>query len=187
MNIPLQLTFRDIEPSEAVEARVRQKVDKLERFYDRILGCRVVIERPHRRHHQGKLYHVRIDLSVPGAELVVNREPHERHSHEDVYVALRDSFNAIQRQLQDYMRRQQEQTKPREGPPHGRVMRLLPDYGFLQTADGREVFFHRNSVLNDGFDRLEVGTEVRFKEEEGEKGPQASTVDPVGKEGRHFV
>ncbi|MEE8531977.1 MAG: HPF/RaiA family ribosome-associated protein [Alphaproteobacteria bacterium] len=189
MKIPLQITFRDVPPSEAVEARIRKKAHKLERIYDRITSCRVVVETPHRRHHQGTLYHVRVDLTVPGSELVVNREPPEHHAHEDVYVAIRDAFAAVQRRLRSHVARQQGNVKVKEGPPHGIVVRLFPeqDYGFLETLDGREIFFHRNSVLNNGFERLELGAEVRFAEEEGEKGPQASTVIPIGKDGKHHA
>jgi len=185
MQLPVQITFRDIEPSDFIEARIREKVAKLEEFYDRITGCRVVVEARHRRHHKGRLYTVRVDLTVPGGEIVVNRESELDHAHEDVYVAIRDAFKAARRQLQDHVRRQRGETKIHEVPAHGRVARLFPEegYGFIETPEGSEVYFHRNSVVNDGFDRLEVGTEVRYDlvPGEGEKGPQASTVHPVGK------
>ena len=91
-------------------------------------------------------------------------------------MALRDAFDAARRQLQDYARRQRADTKVHVEPPHGRVSKLLPDYGFLTTPDGREIYFHRNSVLGDAFETLAIDTPVRFVEEEGDKGPQASTV-----------
>jgi ribosomal subunit interface protein len=106
MQIPLQITLRDMPSSPAVEDRIREKADKLHRYYDRIMGCRVVIEMPQRHKHQGKLHSVRIDLTVPGAELVANHA-----LHEDVYVALRDAFDAITRQLEDYARRQRGEVK----------------------------------------------------------------------------
>lgn len=178
MQQPLQISFRHMEPSIAVEAKIREKASKLEQFYDRIMGCRVVVEAPHRHHHQGKLYHVRIDLTVPGGELVVSREHHEKQAHEDVYIAIRDAFNAAQRQLESYAQRQRGAVKHHESPPQGRISALIPeqDYGKIETIDGREVYFHRNSVLNGSFENLEVGNEVRFLEEDGEQGPQASTV-----------
>jgi len=187
MQLPLQVTFRNLPPSEAVEAAVRERAGRLDRFFDRIMACRVVVEAPHQHHRKGRLYHVRINLTVPGEELVVSREPAEHHAYEDVYVAIRDAFDEARRQLEDHVRRHRGWKKPRVGPPHGRVSRLLKEegYGFLETTDGREVYFHRNSVLQEGFDRLDVGTEVRFAEEKGEEGPQASTVEIVGKEGRH--
>jgi len=183
MELPLQITFRKMPASPAIEANIRKKAVGLERFSEHIMACRVIVESPHRHHHQGKLYHVRVDLTVPGGELVVSRDPAEHHAYEDVYVAIRDAFDAAIRQLEDYVRRQRQQTKLHETPVHGRIARIVPaeDHGFIETPDGREVYFHRNSVLDDGFDRLQLGEEVRFAEEPGDKGPQASTVRAVGK------
>jgi ribosomal subunit interface protein len=111
MQVPLQVTLKDMPQSEAVESRIREKADKLGRFYDRIISCRVVVETPQRHQHQGKLYSVRIDLTVPGAELVANRA-----QDEDVYVAIRDAFVAITRRLEDYARRQRGEVKSHETP-----------------------------------------------------------------------
>lgn len=179
MQQPIQITFRHMEPSPAIEAAVREKAAKLDAFFDRITGCRVVIEAPHRRHHQGKLYHVRIDLTVPGEELVVRRDPPEHREHEDPYVAVRDAFDAMKRQLQDYVRRVRGSVKVHEPQPEGRVVRLFPDegYGFLESRDGREIYFHANSVIGRGFEALSVGDRVRFVETRGVEGPQASTVE----------
>lgn len=199
MIIPLQISFRNMKPSETVEARVREEVAKLETFYNGIMHCRVVVERPHRHHRSGELYHVRIDMTVPGAELVVKREPslhaslrqgdaekqqksYEAHAaHKDVFVVIRDAFKEARRQLQDYARRIRGQTKAHVPPPSGRVSRLFPEegYGFLRTSEGTEIYFHKNSVLHDAFDRLTIGTRVTFNEEMGEKGVQASTVRAV--------
>ena len=184
MQIPLQITFRDMEPSEAVEARIREKTAKLEQFYDRITSCRVIVESPHGHHHQGRLFQIHIDLGVPDGELVVSQAHHHKdHSHEDVYVALRDAFNAAQRQLQSHVAMRRGHIKQHDIPPGGHVISLHPeeDYGRIGTPDGRVIYFHRNSVLNGGFDHLEVGTEVRYAEENGELGPQASSVTAVGK------
>jgi cold shock CspA family protein/ribosome-associated translation inhibitor RaiA len=183
MEIPLQVTFRSTPPSKAVEAHIREKADKLDMFYNRIMGCRVVVEAPHRRHHKGKRYHVRIDMTVPGGKLVVNREPSKHIEYEDVYVAVRDAFDAARRQLQNYARRQRKEVKTHELIPHAYVGKLFLEkgFGFLELPDGREVYFHRNSVLEMPFDLMEVGMEVHFAEEQGEKGPQASTVRPIRK------
>ena len=183
MQLPVQISFRGMEPSDAVEAKIRERTAKLDRFFDRIMGCRVVVESPHRRHHQGKLFHVRVDLTVPGGELAVTREPAEHHAHEDVFVAIRDAFDAAQRQLEDYARRQRGDLKTHEGLPSGRVSKLFSDeeYGFIETRDGAEVYFHKHSVLDKAFDRLTVGSDVEFVEEQGEKGPQASTVRVLGR------
>src|SRR3972149_8666755 len=97
MQIPLQITIRDVEHSEALEAHIRDKANKLDEFFNHIMSCRVVVEVPHKHHHQGKQFNVRIDIGVPGSEIVVNRD----HA-EDVYVALRDTFDAAKRKIEDY-------------------------------------------------------------------------------------
>ncbi|MGH7852449.1 MAG: HPF/RaiA family ribosome-associated protein [Candidatus Binatia bacterium] len=207
MKTPLQITFRNMPHSDAIEENVREKAAKLDSLFDGITSCRVIVEAPHRHHHKGKAYVVRIDMAVPSGELVVNRapkrldaakaphleelekdltehhEPSKHAAHEDVYVAIRDAFNAAGRKLQNYARRRRGQKKNHEAPPVARVAKLFPteDYGFLQTPDGRELYFHKNSVLNHGFEHLEIGKEVSFAEELGDKGPQASTVRPVGR------
>ena len=183
MQKPLEITFRHMEPSPALEAEVRERVEKLEKFCDDIIGCRVMFEEPHQHHHQGNLYHFRIDLTVPGKEIVVKRSPDDEHAHEDAFVALRDAFDAMRRQLEDYVRKRRGEVKTHEVPPHGRVIQLEPerDFGRLETPDGREIYFHRNSMIGADFDDLVLGTELRFVEESGEKGPQASSVFVVGK------
>lgn len=189
MQRPLQITFRGLERSEAVERRIREKAEELERFSDDITGCHVTVEAPHRRHHQGNLYLVRLDIRLPDKEIVVGQERRHHHAHEDLHVAIRDTFDAAVRRLEDYARKRRGQVKRHEVPAHGKVARIFPDegYGFLEMPDGTEVYFHANSVANAAFDAVEVGDEVRFvlAEGEGEKGPQASTVVPVGK--HHIV
>lgn len=178
MKLPLQITFHQMEPSAALEAQIREHAGRLDRFYDGIMACRVLVEASHRRHHKGNLYRVRIDLTVPGKELVVTRDPHEHQAHQDPYVSIRDAFDAVRRQLEDHARVQRAATKFHEPLPRGRIAKLFPDedYGFVETADGREIYFHRNAVLGESFDDLTPGAEVDFVEEAGEKGPQASTV-----------
>lgn len=117
MKAPLQVVFRDMPRSEAVEAKIREKVEKLERFSDDIISCRVVVEPAHRHHHKGNLYHARIDVVVPGTELVANRENDVNHAHEDVYVAVRDAFDAMRRQLEDYERRRRGEVKRHQPTP----------------------------------------------------------------------
>jgi ribosomal subunit interface protein len=113
MHIPLQISFRNMDPSPAVEARIREKAAKLERFHDRIVGCTVVVEAPHRSQHKGKLYSVRVDISVPGKDIVVDRSKPVDHAHEDVHVAVRDAFNAATRRLEDQVRKRREGSKLR--------------------------------------------------------------------------
>lgn len=109
MQIPMQITVRDIENSEALETHIREKAKKLDEFFDHIISCRVVVEMPHKHHHQGKEFNVRISVGVPGREIVVNRD-----KDEDVYVALRNAFDAAKRQLDDYVRQLRGDVKTHE-------------------------------------------------------------------------
>jgi len=178
VQVPMQLTFRHMPPSAALEDDIRERVRRLDDVCDRLIRCRVLVEAPHHSHHQGNLFHVRVELTVPGREIVVNREPEQHHAHEDAHVAIRDAFDAAARRLEDWVREVRGQTKNHEPPPRGRVARLFPDedFGFIETPEGTDVYFHRNSVVTGDFDRLHVGDEVRFTPETGVKGPQASSV-----------
>jgi cold shock CspA family protein/ribosome-associated translation inhibitor RaiA len=190
MQIPVDITFKELEPTDALRNRIREWVDKLERVYDRITRCEVVVETPHRHHRQGREFHIRVRLTVPGGkELVASHDPGPDGSHEDVNVALRDTFEAIRRQLQDHVRtRVNRKSEERAEPSRGRVtfVDVESEWGWIEPDDGRRIYFHRNSVLG-GMDQLHVGDEVRFAEEEGEKGPQASTVEAIGANGHHAM
>jgi cold shock CspA family protein/ribosome-associated translation inhibitor RaiA len=178
MQIPVTIAFDGLPESDAVQQAVWKHAAELETFFPRITSCRVVIARPHHHGHQGSLYSVRVDLTVPGSEIVVSRERPFDHAHEDVYVAMRDAFRAARRRLEDHARRVRGEVKTHTPPARGRIVRLLPDegYGFIASDDGHETYFHRNAVVPGGFDRLRIGDDVWFTEEEGERGPQASSV-----------
>jgi ribosomal subunit interface protein len=181
MLLPLQITFRDMPHSDAVETAVREKVAKLERYSNCITSCRVIVQEPTRRKQQGNLFCVTIDITLPGAELAVGQGSHgDSHANENVYVAMRDAFDAMEKQLKAYMAHRRHENRVHISPqPHARVSRIFPQdgYGFLTTADGREIYFHTNSVINGGWAEIDVGSEVRFAEELGENGPQATTVE----------
>ncbi len=173
MNIPLQITTRDIDLTDAIRADIVEKAGKLDKFCGGIMRCKVTIESPRRHQHEGKLYSVHIYMTVPGAELVVKRE-----LDKDLYVAIRDAFRDTRRKLEDFVREQRGEVKSHEEPQQAVISTLFPDkgYGFLTTHDGLEVYFHENSVLKKDFGSLKVGMKVRFVKEDGLKGPQASTV-----------
>lgn len=196
MKSELQVTFRNMKPSKEVEEWIRAEAAKLDTLYAQLMGCRVAVELPHRHRRKGRLYHIRIDLTVPQGEIVVKHEPslgprarqlgeqrirkqgEVKSPHKDLRQAIDDAFKAAGRRLQDYVRRQRGDIKSHEPPPEARVSKIFPleGYGFLTSDDGREIYFHKNSVLGRAFPRLTLGTTVRFVEEQGEKGPQASTV-----------
>jgi cold shock CspA family protein/ribosome-associated translation inhibitor RaiA len=190
MQIPVEITFRDIEHSDAVEARVRDWVDKLERVYDRITRCEVIVGQPHHRHRKGNAFSITVRLTIPGGEIVSSHDPGPDGAHEDVYVALRDAFMAAKRQLEDAVRvRLRHDVKQHNGGDraHGVVTYLdvEKEWGWIEPEDGRRVYFHRNSVLDGKMDGINVGDEVRFAEEQGNEGPQASTVEIIGNNGKH--
>ncbi len=196
MKSELQITYRNLKPSPEIDKWIRAETAKLDTLYSRVMGCRVAVEVPHRHHRKGSPYHIRIDLTVPHGEIVVKREPslnaRARHlgvgvnkkksevevPHKELRQAINDAFKAAGRRLQDYARKQRGDVKSPTLLPEARVSKILPEeeYGFLTADDGREIYFHKNSVLGRAFPRLQVGTAVRFVEEAGEKGPQASTV-----------
>jgi len=174
MEKPLTIAARGVALTPGTEAEIRRRALGLERFYPDLVGCSIVISGPSARHRTGGPYEVLLDLRVPGSPPIhVNRQHQERLAR-----AVDDAFDTATRRLQDLERLQRGQVKRRAEPQRrATVARLFPseDYGFLETEDGREIYFHRHSILDD-FDRLTLGTAVRFHEEAGERGPQASTV-----------
>lgn len=173
MQIPLQITFHDIEHSDALEAHIQEKVQKLEQFYPALIGCKVVLDQPGKHQHLGKPFNVRIDLTVPGGEIVIDRQPNE-----DVYVALRDAFGAARRKLEDYGRRQRLEIKTHEPTLSGRIARLIPEegYGFIAGNDGREFYFSATNLVQGSLAQLREGDVVHFIETAGSEGPQANRV-----------
>jgi len=184
MQTPLELVFDDVESSPAVEQRVRERVGRLERFYDGITSCHVALSTPHRHQRKGRHWSVRIEVRVPGTELVTSREPGDVEAHEDLLVAIRDAFDAMERELNAWHAKIQGDVKTQVPPPQGRIRELDRQRGFGQIAmtDGRLVYFHRNSVVEPDFDALEPGdpVEVVVRAKESDLGPQASTVRRIG-------
>ena len=184
MPFPLEITFRDMSPTPAIEDAVRRWCAKLEHVHDRIERGHVTIARPHQRHRQGQQFHVNVKLSVPGPDVVVSTDHQLDGAHEDVYVAIRDAFRAARRQLQDHPVRVREVPTLHVEPAHGVVTYVDAEgaWGYLES-EGRQIYFHHHSVLDDR--PLEVRDEVRFSEERGAKGPQATTVERIGVHGHH--
>lgn len=185
MALTTQITWRNLEPSPALETRIRSLAKRLEKFSSQLLHCHVIVELPHKHGHQGLVYEVHIRVTAPGAEIVAHREHQQRRSHENAYVALRDAFRAVRRQLEDYERKRRQDVKQHMPLPTGWISELYPaeDFGRIVTSDGRSLYFHRHSVIGGDFERLTTGTGVHFVEERGERGPQASTVKPIAHQG----
>ena len=196
MQLTPLVTFRGVERTDALETEILARLRKLETYYGRIMGCRVLLELVQRHHEAGNRNHVRIDLTVPGEEIVVAHEAGLHATAQDVdeerlskvaesdperkhaRVAIREAFDIARRQLQDYARRQRGTVKSAARQSRGRVSQLFPvdEYGYIEAEDGHEVYFQKSCVLKDAFDRLAVGSAVSFVEHRGERRLQASTV-----------
>jgi cold shock CspA family protein/ribosome-associated translation inhibitor RaiA len=184
MESPVKIEFRDMPESAAVREAVEQHVAKLEERYGRVTTGRVVVKGPGERHRTSGHYEINIRLALPdGKEINVERTPPADQRYADPSFALNNAFKRARRQLQDKARRLQGQVKQHEEQPMGTVLRIDPtgEFGFIESSDGQEIYFHRNSVLEAGFPRLAVGSRVTFTPEQGEKGAQASTVKLLGK------
>ena len=183
MQVPLEISIRDIEDPGWIEVDVRQQAARLERFSDAIIACRVEVAQDHKHPRSGEGYRVRIEVSIPHKKhLVVKREPQEEGVR--LTSIIRDAFHAMERQVKEATKRRRYDVKAHD-EPHAFVVRLFPeqDYGFIKSPDGEEYYFHRHAVLHGDYDRLAIGTEVRFEAEMGEMGPQASSVQIVSKPG----
>ena len=176
-----KIVFENIGPSDAVRQRILDEIAHLEDFYGRITACRVVIDKPEKGKRKGTPFQVRIHLVLPGGKEVAVRPSTAGHQwNEDPMVAIRTAFDAAQKQLKKNVKRLRGAVKTHDVPQDfGNIVRIFPDdgYGFIEAPDGQEIYFHKNSVLRNAFPRLTVGTMVRFEIEDGQKGPQASTVE----------
>lgn len=179
MKLPVHIQFSGMESSEALEASARDHAHKLELFAPDIMACRVVIDLEQKHKQQGRPFGVRIDLTLPGHELVVNRV-HD----EDVYVALRDAFDKMKGQLEERVRKRRGEEKQHAVPLHGKVVRLDDDggFGFIRTPDGSEYYFGRDNVAGTTFEHVQTGSTVQFIPEIGGEGLQARRVS-LGKHG----
>jgi cold shock CspA family protein/ribosome-associated translation inhibitor RaiA len=184
MQTPVEIDFQGMEARPDIRTAITKHVADLEQRFGRVTAGRVVLKAPGGHHRTGGLYEVNIRLALPdGREVNVDRTAKADERHSDLPFAINDAFKRARRQLQDNARELQGQVKHHEGPAIGTVVRLDPsgEFGFLESSDGQEIYFHRNSVLEGAFPHLAIGTRVTFAEEAGEKGPQASTVKVMGK------
>lgn len=187
--IDLKIQYLGFAESNAVSAVVWDYVENLEKFYNQIMSCHVIISYPHRKQHKGGIYHVKIRMHMVGADIIIDKEPEMNHAHEDVYVAIRDAFDAAKRKVEDLVRIRSGRIKEPVRPMHARIVRLLEgeECGFVLSEDHREIYFHRNALVNGDFDKLKVGQEVRFSEGMGENGPQITSMHLIGHSGHHLA
>jgi cold shock CspA family protein/ribosome-associated translation inhibitor RaiA len=186
MQTPVEIDFQGLQANERLRSCVTKNISTLEQRFGRITACRVVIRGPSEHHRKGGAFDITIRLSLPqGREVDIGRSEKAQADNrlQDPVVAVNDAFKRARRRLQDNARRMQGHVKSHEGPPIATVARFddAAGFGFLETPDGREIYFHKNSVLDGGAREVAPGTRVTFFEEMGEKGPQASTVRVLGK------
>lgn len=178
MQAPLEIASRDFTLTDPLKDLIYEQTAMLEEFFNRITSCHVTVEAPEiDHHHKGEFFKIKILLNVPGKQLVANRQ-----TDDDFHMATREAFKAMRRELEDYVREMRGDVKIHEKLPLASITRLFPeeDYGFLTTDDDdRQIYFHRNSLVDADLDDLSIGTEVQFVEQEGAEGPQASTVKIV--------
>jgi cold shock CspA family protein/ribosome-associated translation inhibitor RaiA len=180
MQVPLNITFRNVDKNGPVEDLIRKQAAKLDRACDHIVSCHVAVEKPQEHQQKGNPFRVRVDVTVPPQhELAVVRESSEGDLHETLPTVIRDAFGAMRRRLRKLVEKQHGDVKAHpEQEVAGFVVRLFREqgYGFIKTPEGQEIYFHRNSVVNGDFEGLDVGTGVQWVEERGDKGPQTTTV-----------
>jgi cold shock CspA family protein len=184
MQTPVEIDFQGMAARPQIQAALAKHVDELEQRFGRVTACRVVLKAPGGHHRTGGLYEVNIRLALPdGREVNVDRTAQVDERHSDLDFAINDAFKRARRQLQDQVRELQGHVKHHEGLPIGTVVQLdlLGEFGLLESSDGQEIYFNRNSVLDGEYSRLAVGSRVTYAEEMGDKGPQASTVRLIEK------
>jgi cold shock CspA family protein/ribosome-associated translation inhibitor RaiA len=182
MDSPVEIVFHNLQTSTALEADIRERVDKLDHLYPHLIGCRVSIEMLHRRHQSGNTFDVHVEMLVPGEKIVVSRDAdhvRQKYAHaDDPGLAVREAFRAAERRLLAFKHRQHGEVKPHDDSFAGTITQLYPDedHGFLLTHEGTQLYFHRNSLIQRDFDKLKVGDRVHFVQYVGDTGPLATKV-----------
>lgn len=181
MDVPPEIAFRNVEPTDTLKALIQEGIESLEKVHPRLVSCRVMVEEVNRG-----FPHVRLDLGVPGSEIVVNSsDAPVDPTNRDLAGAIRASFDVARRQLREKRVQQSSvEWRRRERAPQGRILRLVMDspserYGFLLSDDGREVYFHESVLRELAYDDLEEGMEVHFTETSGKEGANAASVSPL--------
>lgn len=190
MQVPLEITYHHLDRSEWIDDYVKSRVAKLEHFSPDMVSCRVTIEQSQHAHRTGNPHRVLVEVSLPSKrELVAEKSDRVTDPHVQLRPIIRNAFEAMEKQLKKENGKRSDKSIPNATdapiPTVATVVRLFDEdgYGFIKSLSGEEFYFHKNAVLNHDFDRLTVGTRVRFEPEEGEDGLQASTVKIVDKPG----
>jgi cold shock CspA family protein/ribosome-associated translation inhibitor RaiA len=177
------ITFRNLDPPPEIEVLIRKRAATLERFAPRILGCDVAVDAPQKRKVNGRVMHVRVTAQVPGPDITTEAHVAQGSARDDLVLAVNRAFSAAERKLR-HQKTRMAGLEVKHHPPvlHGEITSLEPElgYGHLRADDGREVYFQRDGLTADVWDDLARGTRLRFREEQGEKGPYATGITPAG-------
>jgi cold shock CspA family protein len=181
MDVPPEIAFRGMEPTDTLKELILAGIDDLEEVYPRLVSCRAMVSDTTPARQSGNRYRARIEIGIPGKTVVVDESPPSDGEPRDVDQTIRDAFKIGRKLLQKEKDMQRGAVKSHDLPPHGRVTRLLTDptgvrYGFLESREGRQIYFQEAALVDLDYDDLDVGSEVRFAAAEGDKGLQASTV-----------
>lgn len=181
MQVPPEIAFRDVPARDDLKALILEGIERLEVIYPDLISCRTVVADTTPDRHSGNTYRVRVEVGIPGKSIIVDKSDPEAKEHRDVTQAIVKTFDVARKRLQKAAEMQRGDVKTHGLPPHGRVTRLLSDdtgvrYGFLESREGRQIYFHENALVDLEYDELEIGDEVRFAAAEGDEGPQASTI-----------
>lgn len=188
MRIPLEISYHGLSRTEPLEKLIHTNAAKLEKVCDDLISCRIGIKLNQKSQNTANPFKIRIEMRFPpNNNLVVTHTSGTKEAADDLTSAIRNAFKSAHRRLKKMVEKQQSVLKspPQKQSLMALVLKLFPeeDYGFIRSLDGEEIYFHRNSVLNDDFDRLEPGTGVSFTAVPGEKGLQATSVQLVDKQG----
>ncbi len=182
MQTPPSISFRHMDSSAAIESEVMRRIEDLEKAYPRLISCNVVIDAPQKKHVTGREFQVSVKVQVPGPDIHATEHLGRSTATEDVNLAIHRAFDAVTRILREQGRRMSHlEMKQHPETGHGEVDRLFEGegYGFIVAGDGNEYYFQRDGLVSGNWDDLKVGTRVRFKAMEGEKGPFAVAVSPI--------
>lgn len=184
MQVPPEIAFRNLEATDDLEQEILTGIARLEEVYPDLISCRTMVADDTPAQKNGSNYRARLDVSIPGHEVVVDEDNEHGASARSAVRTVRDAFAIARRRLKKSKHRQRGHDKAPELPPHGRVTRLLTDdtgvrYGFIESLDGRQIYFHEDALVDLAYDELETGDEVHIAVAAGDQGPQASTVSPL--------
>lgn len=182
MQSPPNITYRNLSPSTAVDDHINRRLEELEKYHPRIVGCDVVIEAPQKPKRNARDFEVRLTVRVPGPDIHITQHVGQSGAIEDINLAIHKAFDSARRKLKE-QKREMSRHEVKAHPPvmHGRIVRMFEGegYGYVLADDGHEVFFNRESLVSGDWEKLKVDGKIRFREMNGEMGLYAANISPI--------